>query len=190
MAGIPGLSDLVALIKVQTEALASLPLTLVNLTNALRGLTEVVVKASETVSAVNRVVLRTDALLEELEGPLREIASELQGPLKAMGPGLQRVSVIINDPVMDEIPKTLTALNRDILPIMRAMAETQSKVAGIAATTDRMMSLVDDMQQRISHLPGANLLARRTKRTPVAGGVLPAVVDVVEVVPAPQTPEF
>ena len=190
------MSDLVALVKVQTEALASLPMTLVNLTSALRGLTEVVIKAGETVSAVNRVVVRTDALLEELEGPLRELAGELQGPLMALGPGLQRVSVIINDPVMDEIPKTLTALNRDILPIMRAMAETQSKVAGIAATTDRMMSLVDDMQQRISHLPGANLLARRTKRTPVTGSTIAApvevveVVEVVDVVPPPETPEF
>lgn len=180
MAGIPGVSDLIALVKVQTEALASLPMTLVNLTSALRSLTEVVVKAGDTVAAVNRVVLRTDALLEEMEPPLRQLAEELAGPLMALGPGLQRISVVINDPVMDEIPKTLAALNRDILPIMRAMAETQSKVAGIAATTDRMMALVDDVQQRVSNLPGANLLSRRTKR-----GTVPTEFTAPVVLPAP-----
>lgn len=150
MAGIPGVSDLIGIIKVQTEALASLPMTLVQLTQALKGLTDVVTKAGETVAAVNRTVVRADSLLAELEQPLRDLA-----------PGMQKVAVIITDPVVDEIPNTLKALNRDILPIMKAMADTQAKVAGIAATTDRMMGLLDDVQERLSHLPGANLLSRR-----------------------------
>lgn len=153
MAGIPGVSDLIQVVKTQTEALASLPMTLVNLTQALRSLTDVVSKAGETVGAVNRVVMRADSLLAELEQPMRDLA-----------PGMTKVAVIINDPVIDEIPTTLAALNRDILPIMRAMAETQAKVAGIAATTDRMMGLLDDVQERLSHLPGANLLSRRAQQ--------------------------
>jgi ABC-type transporter Mla subunit MlaD len=159
VAGISSLSDLIGVVKTQTEALASLPMTLVNLTSALRNLTEVVTKAGETVSAVNRVVLRVDALLEEIEPQARELITEMK-------PGLHKVATIINDPVMDEIPGTLASINRDIMPIVKAMADTQAKVAGIAATTDRMMGLLDDLQDRVSHLPGANLLVRgRNRRT-------------------------
>lgn len=175
MAGIPGLSDLIGVVRTQTEALASLPMTLVNLTTALRGLTDVITKAGETVAAVNRTVLRADSLLAELEQPLRELA-----------PGMQKVAVIITDPVIDEIPTTLAALNRDILPIMRAMAETQAKVAGIAATTDRMMGLLDDVQDRLSHLPGAGLISRRAQRRTAAGptGTTPATAEEPDVSPS------
>jgi len=154
MAKLPGIdgvfSGVTKLLQLQTEALVALPGAVASLTGAVKGLQEVVVSSRDTLLALNRMVLRADALLTELEPPLR-----------AMAPGLHRVAAVMDDPVMDIIPATLKQIQSDVLPVLRTLADTHERVAFIAGSTERIMTFVEDTSRTIAGLPGASLLSRR-----------------------------
>ena len=150
MARIPGIDGLFSVLQAQTEALATLPATVAGLTNAVRGLADVVGQARDTVVTVNRLATRLDGLVEELEEPL-----------KALAPGLTRLAVVLDDPVVEELPETLRKVQADVLPVLRTLADTHERVAFIAGSTERIMTFVDETSRTIAHLPGAALLSRR-----------------------------
>ena len=150
MARIPGVDGLFAVLQAQTEALAALPGAVTALTGAVRHLGEVVGEARETLAAVHRVATRMDAVAEELEEPLR-----------ALAPGLQRLAVVLDDPVVEELPETLRKVQADVLPVLQTLADTHQRVAFIAGSTERIMAFVDDTSRTFGGLPGAALLARR-----------------------------
>ena len=89
-----------------------------------------------------RVVSRVDSLLDDLEQPLRDLA-----------PGLAKLA------------RTLEGDEIDF--IVRGVGETQRQVAAIAATTGRIMSLIDDVGTRMASLPMGPLLAGRRRAKPV-----------------------
>lgn len=159
MARIPGFDSMVGgvftVLQVQSEALAALPGAVQSLSSAVRGLVEVAASARDTVVAVNRLVQRADGIVAELEGPLL-----------ALGPGLQRLAVVLDDPVIEQLPATLAQVQADILPVLRTLADTHERVAFIAGSTERIMTFVDDTSRTLAGLPGAALLGRR--RPPVA----------------------
>src|SRR5215211_4480055 len=70
---IPGLSDLLTLLQTQTEALAQLPRTLSDLTGTVRQLTEATTKASATIASAQQIAERLEALVDELEQPVRAL---------------------------------------------------------------------------------------------------------------------
>lgn len=150
MARIPGIDGLFGLLQAQTEALAQLPGTVVQLTSAVRGLGEVVTQARDTIAAVNRLATRLDGLVEELEEPLL-----------ALAPGLSRLAKVLDDPVVESLPETLGKVTSDVLPVLRTLADTHERVAFIAGQTERIMTFVDETSRTIAHLPGAALLGRR-----------------------------
>jgi ABC-type transporter Mla subunit MlaD len=154
VARIPGIDGLFSVLQAQTEALATLPATVGALTNAVRGLADVVGQARDTVVTVNRLAGRLDALVEELEEPL-----------KALAPGLSRLAVVLDDPVIEELPETLRKVQADVLPVLRTLADTHERVAFIAGSTERIMTFVDETSRTIAHLPGAALLGRRRPST-------------------------
>ena len=154
MARIPGIDGLFSLLQSQTEAMAGLPSAVASLTGAVRGLGEVVSEARETLAVVHRLALRLDGLADELEEPLR-----------ALAPGLQRLAVVLDDPVVEEVPDTLRKIQADILPVLRTLADTHERVAFIAGSTERIMQFVDETGRTFAQLPGAALLGRR--RSPV-----------------------
>jgi hypothetical protein len=118
MPRIPGIPDVIGLMQQQTQALLAVP-------DAVRAVVELARDAQ-------RVVRRVDDLLDELEGPLRDLA-----------PGLVKLAE-----ALERVP------------------ETQEQVASIAATTGRIMGLIDDVGTRMSTFPAATLLgARRRPRT-------------------------
>ena len=160
MARIPGVDGLFAVLQAQTEALAALPSAVSSLTGAVRQLGEVVGEARETLSAVHRLALRMDAMAEELEEPLR-----------ALAPGLQRLAVVLDDPVVEDIPDTLRKVQADVLPVLRTLADTHERVAFIAGSTERIMTFVDETGRTIAGLPGAALLGRRRPMTRVVPDV-------------------
>lgn len=123
----PGPTDLLAALQAQTEALAQLPGTVLALNRAVRDLAAAVGQARETFQSLNRLALRADRLLDDLEEPVAELI-----------PGLRRAAVVLNDPVVDEIPETLRRMQTDVLPVVRGLRETQDRIAGIAAATDRL----------------------------------------------------
>lgn len=168
MARIPGIDGLFSVLQTQTEALAALPGTVASLTTAVRGLADVVGQTRETVATVNRLAGRLDSLVEELEEPL-----------KALAPGLTRLAVVLDDPVVEELPDTLRKVQADVLPVLRTLADTHERVAFIAGSTERIMTFVDETSRTIAQLPGAALLGRR--RPAARGPVTPEpTVTVVE----------
>jgi len=150
VARIPGIDGLFGLLQAQTEALAQLPATVASLTAAVRGLGEVASNARDTVQTVHRLATRLDGLVEELEGPLR-----------ALAPGLTRLAVVLDDPIVESLPDTLAKVQADVLPVLRTLADTHERVAFIAGQTERIMTFVDETGRSLAHLPGAALLGRR-----------------------------
>lgn len=150
MARIPGIDGVFALLQAQTEALAALPGTVTSLNNAVRGLADVVNQSRETLAAVNRLAVRMDGLVEELEEPLR-----------ALAPGMARLAVVLDDPIVEEMPDTLRKVQEDVLPVLRTLADTHERVAFIAGSTERIMTFVDETGRTLAGIPGAALLGRR-----------------------------
>jgi ABC-type transporter Mla subunit MlaD len=170
VARIPGIDGAFSILQAQTEALAQLPAAVTALTGAVRGLGETVQSARETLAAVQRLAVRLDALVEEMEEPVR-----------ALAPGLARLAVVLDDPVIDELPDTLRKVQADVLPVLRTLADTHERVAFIAGSTERIMTFVDETSRTIAGIPGAALLGRRKP------GLRPVVVPPV-VPPAPPAP--
>jgi ABC-type transporter Mla subunit MlaD len=150
VARLPGIDGVFAVLQAQTEALAQLPSAVAALTGAVRGLGETVTSARDTLAAVQRLALRMDALVEELEEPVR-----------ALAPGLRRLAVVLDDPVVEQVPQTLREVQADLLPVLRTLADTHERVAFIAGSTERIMTFVDETSRTIAGIPGAALLGRR-----------------------------
>lgn len=147
MVRLPGIDGvfgaITAVLQAQTEALAALPGAVTALSNTVKGL-------AETVQRMNDMTARLDSIVTELEGPL-----------KALAPGMQRMAAVLDDPIVEEIPKTLKQMQDDILPVLKTLADTNERVAFIAGSTERIMTFVDETSRTIAGLPGAALLGRR-----------------------------
>jgi ABC-type transporter Mla subunit MlaD len=147
MARLPGIDGVLgaigAVLQAQTEALAALPGAVTALSSTVKGL-------AETVQRMNDMTARLDSIVTELEEPL-----------KALAPGMQRMAAVLDDPIVEEIPKTLKQMQDDILPVLRTLADTNERVAFIAGSTERIMTFVDDTSRTLAGLPGAALLGRR-----------------------------
>ncbi|MCW2572407.1 MAG: uncharacterized protein JWO88_2465 [Frankiales bacterium] len=156
MAKIPGVDSVVSgvlsVLQAQTEALAALPGAVQSLSAAVKNLADATAGAKDTIITLNRMINRVDA-----------IVSELEEPLKALAPGMTRMAAILDDPVIASVPETLAQVQRDILPVLRSLADTHEKVAFIAGSTERIMSFIDDTGRTIAGIPGAALLGRRSK---------------------------
>lgn len=145
MPSLPGLSDLTRLLTAQTEALTSLPGTLAALNRNLRGLAEVMEATRSSLEALQRLAVRAEDILDDLEPPLR-----------ALAPQLTRVAGALENP--------------DLADAARTLRDTQAKIAAIAASTERLTSLVDDAGDRLAALPGAALFSRTLRGRDVPPG--------------------
>jgi hypothetical protein len=134
MPRLPGITDVVGLLRAQTEALIELPATVMALQRAVRALADTVTVGAETLLVVQKLALRIDAMVDELEAPVL-----------ALAPGLTRTATLLEDPVMATIPDTIRRLQTEAMPLLRAMSETQARLAA---------------------LPGASLLGSWTTRRP------------------------
>src|SRR4051812_46905502 len=121
MPRIPGLSELLALLQTQTEALAQLPRTLSDLNGTVRELTAATAMARDTVASAQRMAERLEGLIEELEEPVR-----------ALKPGLERVGRVLDDPAVDTVPDTLRRIHDDLLPLVHGLRLAQSRMGSVA----------------------------------------------------------
>ena len=169
MARLPGIDSVVSgvqsVLQAQSDAVAALPATVAALTSAVRGL-------ADTVARTNTVLARLDGIVEELEEPL-----------KALAPGLAKLAVILDDPVIEDLPETLKQVQADILPVLRTLTDTHERVAFIAGSTERIMTFVDETSRTLAGFPGAALLGRRTRPKPDLATVIDG-----SVVPPPAEP--
>jgi hypothetical protein len=145
MPRVPGFSDLLGLLQQQTEALAALPRTMLDLNRSILSLIDVVASARDTFASSQRVSSRVERIVDEMEEPLL-----------ALKPGLQRLAVILNDPAVDTVPDTLRKINDEVLPLVKGIQETQVKINSIA-------TLAEETSTRLAALPGAGFLLGRRR---------------------------
>ena len=126
MPRIPGLSELLSILQAQTEALSQLPRTLSDLNGTVRELTEATTMARETIASAQRIAERLETLVEELEEPVR-----------ALRPGIERVGKVLDDPAVDTVPDTLRRINEDLMPLIHALRQAQSRVGSVAGLLRR-----------------------------------------------------
>jgi ABC-type transporter Mla subunit MlaD len=131
---IPGLSELLALLQAQTEALAQLPRTLTELNGAVRELIAATTVASETIASAQRTAERLEELVEELEEPVR-----------ALRPGLERVGRVLDDPVVDTVPDTLRRIHDDLMPLIAGLRQAQTRVGSVTGILRRRGHPEDDL---------------------------------------------
>ena len=110
-------------------------------TTALLSIPDAVRAVVTLATDAQRVVRRIDGLLDELEQPLRELA-----------PGLQKLARTLEG---DEVEQIVTGIN-----------ETQRQVAAIAATTGRIVNVIDDVGSKMAAFPMAPLLGGRRRARP------------------------
>ena len=158
MPRIPGPTAVMDVLQQQLEAFAALPETLASIERATRGLFVAVLSAQETALALQRVAVRADRMLTELEEPVA-----------ALAPGLVRLGRVLDDPALDTVPETLRTVSSQLVPVVATLAETQQRVARIAAATERLTSVVDEVGHGLGGLPGLGLLSRVRHAGPVAG---------------------
>src|SRR5688500_15274151 len=126
MPRIPGLSELISILQTQTEALAQLPRTLSDRNGTVRELTEATTMARDTIASAQRIAERLETLVEELEEPVR-----------ALRPGIERVGKVLDDPAVDTVPDTLRRINEDLMPLIHALRQAQSRVGSVAGLLRR-----------------------------------------------------
>jgi ABC-type transporter Mla subunit MlaD len=159
MPRVPGLSDLLGVLQQQSEALAALPRTMLDLNRSILTLIEVVASARDTLASSQRVSARLERIVEEMEEPVL-----------ALKPGLARLAVLLDDPAVETIPDTLNKINADVLPLVQGIRETQGKVNNIA-------TLAEETSVRLAALPGAGFLLGRRSRQPADGAAPTAAGD-------------
>jgi ABC-type transporter Mla subunit MlaD len=133
MPRIPGLSELLAQLQAQTEALASLPRTLTELNGAVRELIAATTVVGETIASAQRTAERLETLVGELEEPVR-----------ALRPGLERVGRVLDDPVVDTVPDTLRRIHDDLMPLIAGLRQAQSRVGSVTGVLRRRGRPEDD----------------------------------------------
>jgi ABC-type transporter Mla subunit MlaD len=133
MPRIPGLSELLGLLQTQTEALAQLPRTLSDLNGTVRELTAATTSARETIESAQRIAERLEALVDELEEPVR-----------ALRPGLERVGKVLDDPAVDTVPDTLRQIHDDLMPLIHGLRQAQTRVGSVTGMLRRRVRGEDD----------------------------------------------
>ena len=139
---IPTVADVVRLGTEQVEALLALPDSLALLNRSLTNF-------AATVSRLDTLVRRLDRLTEPLEEPLT-----------ALAPRLNALVPLLDEEVLANLPAVLDAVNRNAVPALEVIGQTQAQVASIAASVERLMHVMDDGFARLQELPGAGLVAR------------------------------
>lgn len=139
---IPTVNDLVRLGTEQVEALVALPESIALLNRSLTSF-------AATVARLDKLVKRLDRLTEPLEGPLT-----------ALAPRLEALVPLLDEELISSLPAVLDAVNRNAVPALEVIGQTQAQVASMATSVDRLMHVMDDTMTRLSDLPGVGLVSR------------------------------
>ncbi|MEO6886907.1 MAG: hypothetical protein ABI232_11590 [Jatrophihabitantaceae bacterium] len=113
------------------------PTTMKNFNDALE-------RFNQTVGRLDKVVSTIEAATERVLGPLEEVSAKLE-----------RVLTAVDLPSLRDIPARLDSLRAEALPALRAATDTQRQVAMLAATVERVITVLGE-------IPGASILRRIT----------------------------
>jgi chromosome segregation ATPase len=116
------MNDAFRLVQAQSDLMSDLPGIIAELQASVRSLSETLASSKDTAASAQAVLARLESVLDEIEEPVR-----------AMGPGLQRLSVALDSPVIDRLPATLEAIERTVLPIAARIEHTNERAHAIQA---------------------------------------------------------
>lgn len=154
---IPGLGPLLTAMRLQTEALAMLPNTLVALNRSLEAFAEAMSLATTSMAAVQQLADRIDTMVEMVEAPVR-----------ALSPGMRRLASVLDDPVIDNVPSTLRRMSSEVTPLVIRLADTEAMVSGIASSTEHIRRLVSETGDLMGGLSAAPARPPRAANAPAA----------------------
>lgn len=144
---IPGLSGLQDLVGLQAQAMAQLPVTVAELNRAVAELTQVIEAARTTIETAHQVSQRLDRATRELEQPVRDLR-----------PGIERLARVLDDPTIDEIPRTLKMIGDVVEPINNRVRQSQDHAASVSAAAR-------SVARAVRRLPARAMEQVRRRRT-------------------------
>lgn len=126
-----GWTDVGRMIQAQNRMLEQLPDTLIRLTELLDALVPAVADAAASMSAAARVTVQVEALVQEVDGPIRRLL-----------PAIERLALALDDPAVDAVPDTLERIHRVVHPISNAVDRGAIRLAAVRARVHRASARV------------------------------------------------
>jgi hypothetical protein len=130
------------MIAAPARALIGVPRTLLDLNRSILSLIDAVTMARETLTSAAEVAAR-----------MERVAEELEEPIMALRPGLERLARVLDDEAVDTLPDTLRRINKDVLPLLAGLRETQSRVNAVASIMPGAASM---LFSRLGRPPGGD----------------------------------
>jgi ABC-type transporter Mla subunit MlaD len=131
------MNDAFRLVQAQSDLMTDLPEIIAELQASVRALSETLASSKDTAATAQLVLARLDSVLDDIEEPLR-----------AMRPGLQRLSVALDSPVIDRLPATLEAIERTVLPIAAQFERTNERAHAMGARWARRWAVLREYVAR------------------------------------------
>jgi chromosome segregation ATPase len=103
---VPSMTGAMRMMQGQAELFSELPSIIAELQNSVRGLSETLSDSKETAASAQRVTARLEEILDQIEEPVR-----------ALRPGIERLAVVLDSPVVERLPATLETIERTVLPL-------------------------------------------------------------------------
>jgi ABC-type transporter Mla subunit MlaD len=162
---VSGLLDRVdAVVDRADEAIAGVARTQAKADEAIAGVARTLAKADEAIERVGLTTSRADgtvAQTEELVGRLEPLLGNYEPALTALAPSVRRLAATV-DPaevealitLIDRLPRLVTHLDEDILPVLETLGSVGTDVHDLVDT-------VQDMRQIVKGFPGSRLFRRR-----------------------------
>jgi hypothetical protein len=126
---VPSMNDAFRMVQAQTDLMSDLPAIIKELHRSVRDLSEALAASKDSAASAQRVTARVEALLDEIEEPVR-----------ALRPGLTRVAAAIDSPVVDRLPSTLETIERAVLPIAARLEAVSQRVEALTSRANRWVA--------------------------------------------------
>ena len=152
-----------------TQARADAAIDAVSATNAkadaaIEGVDRTQSKADAAIAGVDRTQAKADALVERVEGLVGRgdaLLSDYEPALTSLAPSVRRLATTL-DPteveamvtLVDRLPRLVTHLDEDILPVLESLGNVGTDVHDLVDT-------VQDLRQVVKGFPGSRLFRRR-----------------------------
>jgi ABC-type transporter Mla subunit MlaD len=121
-------------------------------------------KADEAIDAVGGTASRADGIVaraEDMVGRIEPLIGDFEPSLTALAPAVRRLAATL-DPseveamvtLVDRLPRLVTHLDEDILPVLESLGNVGTDVHDLVDT-------VQDLRQVVKGFPGSRLFRRR-----------------------------
>jgi ABC-type transporter Mla subunit MlaD len=146
------------------DAIAGVAETQAKADDAIAGVVRTQAKADEAIVAVGRTTSSADELLrrtDALVGQAEPLVGAYAQPLSDLAPSVRRLAETLEPQeiealvtLIDRLPRLLTHLDEDVLPVLESLGNVGTDVHDLVDT-------VQDLRQVVKGFPGSRLFRRR-----------------------------